>query len=122
MLEDDWVAEVELPIGVECVQVVHEHQVEVLGARLGKRVERLQARAQPIERIGDVLHRAAQAFGQHPEAFFREREEDVVLAGEVAVNGCRAVFDATARTTLVTVVDVRPETLYRLASGTDGQE
>ena len=31
---------------------------------------------------------------QQPEAFLGEREEDVVLAGEVAVDGRRAVLDA----------------------------
>lgn len=34
----------------------------------------------------------------------------------------RRMSDATARSTLVSVLDLRPEWVYRLASGTDGQE
>src|SRR5262249_50760332 len=49
----------------------------------------------PIDRIprGRVARRGA-VRKQQAEAFLRQREEDVVLAGEVAVDGGRAVFDA----------------------------
>src|SRR5260221_11346579 len=53
--------------------------------------------ANPVERLERVelgiepCHAVARA--EQPEALFGERVEDVVLAGEVSVEGGRAVFD-----------------------------
>ena len=79
-------------------RAVHEHQLEVLRVLAAELVETPENRADPLERLElverGVEHRRVVARIEQPEAFFGERVEDVVLAGEVAVDGRRAVFDA----------------------------
>ena len=79
-------------------RAVHEHQLEVLRVLAAELVEAPEYRADPVERL-ELVECRVQDGGvvariQQPEAFFGERVEDVVLAGEVAVDGRRAVFDA----------------------------
>src|SRR5207342_2699989 len=79
-------------------RAVHEHQLEVLRVLAAELVEAPEDRADPIERL-ELVERRVHYSGvvsriQEPETLFGERVEDVVLAGEVAVNGRGAVFDA----------------------------
>ena len=71
---------------------VEEHQREVLGVRLAELVDPPEARADRVHRIGATGASLA-ARKQQPESFLRERQEDVVLAGEIAVDGGGAVLD-----------------------------
>ena len=88
---------------------VDEHQPEILGVQLGELVERPESPAQPVERIRDPLDCAQQMTGQAAKSLFGEREEDVVLAREVPVDGGRAVLDSLGnlanRDVLVSLVD-----------------
>ena len=72
---------------------IDEHQLEVGGLLLRELVERPPTAAHDFERIVGRRRRAHLGV-EAMKAFFGEREEDVVLAGEVAVDGGRAVFDA----------------------------
>ena len=81
---------------------VHEHERKYLGVRLAESIDAHQRPADRVQRVrglprGDPLQRGfrlGSAGKEEPESLFREREEDVVLAGEIAVNRSRAVFDA----------------------------
>ena len=75
-------------------RAVEEHQREVFGVRFRELVERPHAPAQPLERIVEVTHRTKHTVTEDAEALLGEREEDVVLAREVAVDRGGAVFDA----------------------------
>ena len=74
---------------------VEKHQGEVLRVLLAEFVVAPEHRAQAIGRVRGVdgAKRLA-VLEKEAEAFFRQREEDVVLAREIAVNGGRAVLDA----------------------------
>src|ERR1700752_4167641 len=71
---------------------VHEHQREILRVGLAELVDAPEGLANPAKQIG-VVDRRHRSHEQQPESFFRQREEDVVLAGKIAVNRSRAVFN-----------------------------
>ncbi|HUU35976.1 MAG TPA: hypothetical protein VMW48_18050 [Vicinamibacterales bacterium] len=71
---------------------VYEHQVEELGLVLRKSVEGPPAVAQVCDRVG-MRGDGGNGSVELAEAFRRQSKEDVVLAGEVAVNSRRAVLD-----------------------------
>jgi len=70
---------------------IEEHQREVLGMLLAERVQAPEASSNLLDGIGNRHFRAW--CEQHPETLFGEREENVVLAREVAVDGGGTVFD-----------------------------
>ncbi len=71
---------------------IEEHQREVLRLVLAELVETPRDGAHVVERI--VARRVGElALANLAEAFFGEREEDLVLRREVAVDRRRAVFD-----------------------------
>ena len=76
-------------------RAIHEHQGEVLGVLAAEPVEAAKNGTDAIEWRhgfgvrGDAVVNAA----QQPETLFGEREEDVVLRWEVAVDRGRAVLD-----------------------------
>ena len=74
-------------------RLIDEHQLEVRRLLLREFVERPPAAAHVFERIVG-RHRGAHLVVEAMKAFGGEREEDVVLAGVVAVDGGGAVFDA----------------------------
>ena len=73
---------------------IHEHQLEVRRLLLARTrrtpTSRPRTCSSGLPVVGAVLHLVVEA----AKAFLGEREEDVVLAGEVAVDGGGAVFDA----------------------------
>src|SRR5512138_93824 len=76
---------------------IDEHQLEVLRLLPAELVEAPENRTDALERrnlveLGVERVRAVAAV-EELEALFRKRIEDVVLAGEVAVEGGRAVLD-----------------------------
>jgi hypothetical protein len=73
-------------------RAVHEHQLEVLRMKTAEAVVLEEALAHGRERV--LGGRRARELEQLAEALLGEREEDVVLAREVAVDRARAVFDA----------------------------
>ena len=73
-------------------RTVEEHQREILGVRLAELVEAPESR-RGCSSIGSAASASWPRREQHAEAFFGEREEDVVLAREIAVDRGRAVFD-----------------------------
>ena len=72
---------------------VQEHEREVLGVLLAELVVAQEHRAQLLDRVLGRRPRPAAVLEEEAEALFGKREEDVVLAGEVTVDGRRAVFD-----------------------------
>ena len=72
---------------------VDEHQVEELPVVLRELVEGPPAAAQVVDRVGSAGH-GFDGLIEALESFLGEREEDVVLTGEVAVDRRRAVLDA----------------------------
>ena len=75
---------------------VDEHQLEVLRLLTAEFVEAPENAADALQRVDPgELRVEAGLVGhvQQAESFFRERIKDVVLAGKVAVDGRRTVFD-----------------------------
>ena len=72
---------------------VDEHQLEVLGLLAGKAVVGEEAGAQGAKRVRLAARRFVGGALDHEEALLGEREEDLVLAGEVAINGSGAVLN-----------------------------
>ncbi len=78
-------------------RAVDEHQREVLRLLAAELVQAPENRPHALERLERRRARSRPArrrVAEQPEAFLREREEDVVLAGKVAVDGGGAVLDA----------------------------
>lgn len=72
-------------------RAVDEHQREVFRVGLAELIEAPEARADRVHRANRRGFLAARK--QQPEALLGKRQEDVVLAREVPVDGRRAVFD-----------------------------
>ena len=82
-----------LPVAADARHgAVDEHQGEVLGMRLAELVDAPESRADRFDPAARFAWLAARR-EEHPEALFGERQEDVVLAREIAVDRGRTVFD-----------------------------
>ena len=72
---------------------IEEHQREVLRVVLAELVVAPEHRAELVDRIRLARPRRSAEREQQAEPFLGERQEDVVLAREIAVDGGRAVLD-----------------------------
>jgi hypothetical protein len=88
-------------------RAIEEHQGEILGMALAELVQPPEACADLIDGICGGLSVVARK--EDSEPLFGERQEDVVLAGKIAVDGGRAVLnllrDLADRDVLVTLGD-----------------
>ena len=71
---------------------VEEHKGEILGVSLAELIDPPHDSPNPSHRVR-LVERGNRSRKKQPETFLSQREKDVVLAGEIAVNRSWAVFD-----------------------------